>query len=184
MRDSPGRVEKPPRFTLKRKKVFAGQGYKECSMKYFHDFEFEENGITIEPISLGVVRENSKEFYAVNTNYDLFRATPWLRENVLPSLYSFQASCNGFVFQLPKELIEPQLLNWMSKDNSKVELIGYYSAYDHVCLSQLFGPMIGLPEGIPKWTRDIKQIMSDLKLDKSQVPISNKLEHNSLFDAR
>lgn len=39
----------------------------------------------------------------------------------------------------------------------KVELYGYYSAYDHVVISWLFGKMIDLPDGFPMFTIDLKQ---------------------------
>lgn len=39
----------------------------------------------------------------------------------------------------------------------KVELIGWYSAYDHVVLCQLFGTMMDLPKGFPMFTTDLKQ---------------------------
>jgi hypothetical protein len=36
------------------------------------------------------------------------------------------------------------------------EFYGYYSDYDHVALSWLFGRMIDLPNGFPMYTRDLK----------------------------
>lgn len=48
-----------------------------------------------------------------------------------------------------------------------IELYGYFSAYDHVALSWLFGKMINLPEGFPKHTIDLKQMLDEKAKDKS-----------------
>ena len=39
-------------------------------MRYFYDTEFIENGRTIELISIGVVAEDGREFYAISTEFD------------------------------------------------------------------------------------------------------------------
>jgi hypothetical protein len=44
---------------------------------------------------------------------------------------------------------------------SQIELYGYYSAYDHVCLSWIFGKMIDLPDPFPMYTKDLKQIFDE-----------------------
>lgn len=55
-------------------------------MRYFYDCEFIEDGRTIELVSIGVVCEDGREFYAVSTEFDPERAGPWVRRNVLPKL--------------------------------------------------------------------------------------------------
>ena len=47
-----------------------------------------EDGRTIELISIGVVAEDGREYYAVSTEFDAGRAGPWVRTNVLPKLPS------------------------------------------------------------------------------------------------
>ena len=51
--------------------------------RYFYDCEFIEDGRTIELISIGVVAEDGREFYAVSTEFDPGRANPWVRRHVL-----------------------------------------------------------------------------------------------------
>lgn len=81
-----------------------------------------------------------------------------------------------------------------------INLYGYYSAYDHVCFSWLFGKMIDLPNGFPMYTCDLKQELdrknilqaekkrlgftdlSDLKMH-IKYPKQEK-EHSAIFDAR
>ncbi len=64
----------------------------------------------------------------------------------------------------------------------KPELWGYYAAYDHVALCQLFGTMMDLPKGWPMWTHDIKQLCETL--GDPQLPEQGKGEHHALADAR
>lgn len=40
---------------------------------------------------------------------------------------------------------------------------GYYSAYDHVALSWIFGKMIDLPKGFPMYTIDLKQMFDQIQ---------------------
>ena len=39
-------------------------------MRFFYDCEFIEDGRTIDLVSIGVVDENGREFYAVSTEFD------------------------------------------------------------------------------------------------------------------
>ena len=39
-------------------------------MRYFYDTEFIDNGRIIDLISIGVVAEDGREFYAVSTEFD------------------------------------------------------------------------------------------------------------------
>ena len=52
-------------------------------VRYFYDCEFIEDGTTIELVSIGVVAEDGREFYAVSTEFDPGKAGPWVRANVL-----------------------------------------------------------------------------------------------------
>ena len=55
-------------------------------MRFFYDCEFIEDGVTIELISIGVVDEQGREYYAVSTEFDPERAGAWVRSHVLPKL--------------------------------------------------------------------------------------------------
>jgi hypothetical protein len=62
------------------------------------------------------------------------------------------------------------------------ELWAYYSAYDHVALAQLWGPMANLPKGIPMWTHDLMQPLEQMPEDFDMPTQEN--QHNALDDAR
>lgn len=55
-------------------------------MRYFYDTEFIEDGTVIDLVSIGVVAEDGREFYAVSTEFDERQAGDWVRRNVLPLL--------------------------------------------------------------------------------------------------
>ncbi len=56
--------------------------------RYFYDCEFIEDGHVIDLISIGVVDEHGREFYAVSTEFDDRLAGPWVRRHVLNRLPS------------------------------------------------------------------------------------------------
>src|SRR3954451_3504378 len=68
-----------------------GPAERSCALrpvKFFYDCEFIEDGRTIELVSIGVVDESGREFYAVSTEFDPARAIPWVRNHVLDKLPS------------------------------------------------------------------------------------------------
>lgn len=177
-------------------------------MKYFYDCEFLEDGKTIMPISIGIVAEDSREYYAVFQDigngalYDCIRQHRWLMQNVvphlplmkrkdhLPNLVLPESARSGrfdldedSLKVLPRNVIVKQVKNFFLGDNEHIELWGYYSAYDHVLLSQLFGRMIDLPKGMPMWTNDIQQVAYARGLEDS-LPAQVGNAHNALDDAR
>jgi hypothetical protein len=154
--------------------------------KIFYDFEFAENGSIILPISLGLVAEDNNEIYLVNESFDPADANDWVRDNVLPYLYSVECKDTQTV---PFAKMGSVVYEWLSQyiRDEDLGLIGYYADYDHVSLCQLWGRMIDLPPKIPMWTRDIKQWASDL--GNPQLPETGKEgtegnPHHGLVGAR
>lgn len=147
-------------------------------MRIFYDLEFSERGNAhpIIPISVGMVREDGAEFYAVFKGLKPARCNEWVRQNVLPLL--------------PPE-DDPA---WMTQAEACERLVAFcgprpefwasYGAYDHVCLYQLFGAMVDLPEGWPKWTRDLQFLLQITSFPKDRLPEQTEAEHNALHDAR
>jgi hypothetical protein len=63
------------------------------------------------------------------------------------------------------------------------ELWADYCAYDHVVLCQLWGTMMNLPEGVPMWTNDLRQVAA--RCGNPGLPsLLGITEHNALDDAR
>jgi hypothetical protein len=55
-------------------------------MRYYLDTEFIEDGKTIDLISIGIVCEDGREFYAINSWCDFSKASTWVKENVISKL--------------------------------------------------------------------------------------------------
>ncbi len=55
-------------------------------MKYWLDTEFIARPFTIDLISIGLVADNGREFYAESSEVDWSKASPWTLENVRPQL--------------------------------------------------------------------------------------------------
>lgn len=140
-------------------------------MRVYIDTEFMESPGTIELLSLGLVREDGKELYAVNGDANHKLANPWVQENVLPHLGG-PLFCHHEIKQMVLEF---------TRDISP-EFWGYYCDYDWVVFCWLFGAMLDLPKGYPMYCRDIKQWCSDLGDPK--LPEQEGIQHNALEDAR
>ncbi len=146
-------------------------------MRYFLDTEFFEDGYKrIDLISIGLVCEDGREFYAVATDgWEPVLCSEWLHENVLPHLGGPWMS---------REQIKQKVTDFVGHygQTDKIEFWGYYSDYDWVLFCQLFGRMIDLPKFFPMFCRDIKQ--TAVELGNPQLPKQEGKEHNALDDAR
>lgn len=155
-------------------------------MKYFYDTEFVEDGITIDLVSIGIVAEDGREYYAVSSEFDVakFMARPWMMENVWPSL-PHRAGIPDYShpsFRSRGE-IRDEVRMFLEQGYGEIELWAWYGSYDHVALAQLFGTMMDLPAGIPMWTNDLRQEVHRLDcMDKLPEQAAGK--HNALEDAR
>lgn len=161
-------------------------------MKIYYDTEFLEDGNTIRLISIGMVREDGKTYYAVIEDEELITdaiAHPWLRANVVNSLPVTIRATGEWVWN--KNHPDHKNLKTRSEVAYEVkkflgdidpELWAYYSAYDHVALCQLWGRMIDLPNGIPMYTNDIKQEI--VRLGSPRIPEQKSGNHNALEDAK
>lgn len=165
-------------------------------MKYFYDTEFIDDGKTIDLISIGIVAEDGREYYAQNRECNFDNANLWVWANVIPNLNGIRRITGGIRNLIGIELKLVDSLDWKYKRDiandltlftnsekyGKPELWGYYSAYDHVALMQLFGAMIDKPSHLPMYTMDIKQLCKGLGDPK--LPEQGKGGHHALADAR
>lgn len=142
-------------------------------VRYFLDTEFLENGAT-EPLyllSIGLVSEDGRTYYAQDSSCPLARANSWVRENVLPCLDRDHWRPRGTIVRQIREFI----------GNDKPEFWVYYGDYDWVVFCQLFGAMVDLPKGWPMWARDLKQLC--WSLGDPDLPQFATRGHNALDDA-
>lgn len=146
-------------------------------MRYFYDTEFIEDGTTIELVSIGIVSEDGREYYAVSSDADLSKANPWVRENVLDKLPNPASPLWKSNAQIRDEVFE-----FLTSGQTRPELWAWVSAYDHVVLAQLWGDMRALPQEIPRFTRELRHFWELAgKPRLPQLPAGN---HDALVDAR
>ncbi|MFH9823044.1 3'-5' exoribonuclease domain-containing protein [Streptomyces bobili] len=167
-------------------------------MRIYYDTEFIEDGRHIDLISIGMIAEDGREYYAVNRDMPKrkIRKHKWLMDNVVPGLpHAHGDERNmqiGWLFnpydrrvkrkaQIAAE-VRDFVLGTDPDQLPHVELWAWYGAYDHVVLSQLFGRMIDLPEGMPMWTNDLRQECE--RLGNPTLPEQADGVHNALADAR
>lgn len=166
-------------------------------MKIFYDTEFIDDGKTIDLVSIGMVREDGTELYAVSSEFDVFKlqANPWLVDNVWSSLPTYKhpgtlrCHCGPGHLDLGDPAVRPreQIARMVAKfilDTPDPQLWAYYSAYDHVALAQLWGPMINLPDGIPMQSDDLVTAAKLAGLSVDSLPKQADGHHNALADAR
>ncbi|OBI52191.1 hypothetical protein A5707_12335 [Mycobacterium kyorinense] len=147
-------------------------------MRYFYDTEFIEDGRTIDLISIGVVAENGREYYAVSTEFDPDRAGSWVRTHVLPKLPPPASQ-----LWRSRARIRSDLEEFFGVDNDEpIELWAWVGAYDHVALCQLWGAMTDLPAAMPKFTRELRQLWEER--GRPRMPRRPADVHDALVDAR
>jgi hypothetical protein len=146
-------------------------------VRFFYDCEFIEDGTTIDLVSIGVVGEDGREFYAVSTAFDPSRAGAWVRANVLPKLPSPADPA-----WRSRERLRADLLEFLTSAPGEVELWAWIAAYDHVAVCQLWGSMPALPRALPRFTRELRQRWEDAGRPPLPPPTSDA--HDALADAR
>jgi hypothetical protein len=142
-------------------------------LKFFLDTEFIEDGQTIDLVSIGIVAEDGRTYYAINMECDHSRANDWVKENVLRNI-------DDKTSWRYRQEIKREVLAFIGDD--KPEFWGYYADYDWVVFCWLFGRMIDLPKHFPMYCRDLKQVLDER--GNPRVPFKPDAEHNALSDAK
>lgn len=156
-------------------------------MRYFLDTEFIEYPCTIDLISIGIVSDDHREYYAISTEFDDTKASDWVMKNVLyhlPDLFPRnKADKEASLLWKSRSRIASDILSFCSVElYGKPEFWGYYADYDWVCIAWLFGAMVDLPKGWPMYCRDLKQWAD--AVGNPALPAVKGDEHNALVDAR
>lgn len=148
--------------------------------RFYLDTEFIEDGHTIDLLSIGIVAEDGREFYAENRYAMLPRANDWVKEHVLPHLDMVKAGDKQRGGGKTPTEIREGILAFIGDDTP--EFWGYYADYDWVVLCQLFGRMVDLPKGWPMFCMDLKQ--EAVRVGNPPLPEQVSQAHNALADAR
>ena len=160
-------------------------------MRYWFDCEFVEDGKTIDLISIGIVAEDGRQFYAECSSTDLSKANQWVQDNVIGQLWHKQSDkrtanawsrdggSSGLLCR--KEIARYLIAFCDPAKHGPPEFWADFGAYDWVCLCQIFGTMMDLPTGWPFYCRDIRQL-AEVK-GNPILPKQTTPEHHALNDA-
>ncbi len=183
-------------------------------MKIFFDTEFTGLHKNTTLISIGLVDENDRTFYAEFSDYDDSQVDGWIEENVIKYLKHktcIDNWCNKnlehFECVGSTYYIKTLLANWLSKYD-EVELISDCCHYDMVLFIDIFGGAFDIPKNVNPACHDINQdiakyykITEREAFDMSRegiVELYNEIvkqwpnrlikiegdKHNSLYDAK
>ena len=171
-------------------------------MKVFFDTEFTGLHQNTTLISIGLVTEDGKTFYAECGDFDNLQIDDWLQANVLEKLFfhgrEVKGWCNcstenkGLYNQTTeayghKGFIADCLVDWLS-ELGDVEIWSDCLSYDWVLFNQLWGHAFKIPKNVYYIPFDIctvfklKGVDPDINREEfAGLPGNNK--HNALWDA-
>lgn len=164
-------------------------------MRVYYDFEFMERYGHVDPISLGMVRDDGRELYLVFRDFNTLEVAKdaWLMQNVMSSIGHTEYTSHVTGLGTPvKDLMitDKHAVGKATARRAILDFVGdiwpefwaWYGAYDHVALCSLFGRMVDLPGRFPMFTHDLKQLHKKAGMPK--MPQQPSGHHNALDDAR
>lgn len=151
-------------------------------IKVFFDTEFTglHQGTTL--ISIGLIDENGRSFYAELMDYDRAQCDDWINDNVIAHL-------TGEHLVTTRKL-KKQLEDWfMFYAPGAVQMWSDCLAYDWVLFNQIFGGAFKIPKAIYYIPFDLctlfelKGIDPDINREQYAGSITDARKHNSMHDA-
>ena len=171
-------------------------------MKIFFDTEFTGLHKGTELISIGMVDEVGRTFYAEFNDYDKNQIEDWIEDNVISNLLFedqvkfFRESQDTMITNCKgnKEYIRKMLLDWLEGYDT-IEFVSDVCHYDFVLLIDLISfNALDLPKNIAPVCIDINQMLMDhysmdanIAFDINReriVEVDDDNKHNSLHDAK
>ena len=171
------------------------------TLLYF-DTEFTQLVKNTDLISIGIISNDNKTFYAEFTDYNRNKIDKWLTDNVIANLKFnnksnlYYVEGNNVFAKGPKEKVRQYLLPWL-KQFGRVQFVSDVCHYDFVLLLDLLvDKTIELPKYISPYCHDINadianyyKITDREAFNKSREKIvaseiaNNENKHNALYDA-
>ena len=164
-------------------------------MKIFFDTEFTGLHKNTTLISIGMVDEEGKTFYAEFSDYDESQCDEWIHNNVIKHLKwakdgpiedfaNIYADC--WEAYGTKEYIKEVLKDWLSRYD-EVELVSDCCHYDMVLFIDIFGTAFDIPNNVNPTCYDINQdIASHYRISQKEAFNISREEiiekYNKTFD--
>lgn len=169
--------------------------------KVFFDTEFSGLHKNTTLISIGLISECGKTFYAELTDYDTAQIDEWLQTNVLDNLllrdfildnsnndFYYSGGYDNLLLKSNTYTLETKLRDWLNQFE-QVEIWSDCLSYDWVLFNNIFGHAFNIPENVHYIPYDICTVfkMKDIDPDISRKEFSgleNETQHNALADAK
>jgi hypothetical protein len=143
-------------------------------MRYFIDTEFDDARSWPELISLAIVAEDGREYYAELSDFDRATANPWVAEHVVPRLGPVEHA-------QPATEVRDEVAAFFLP--GATEVWGMTPAYDWVLVHRLFGTWGEVPRHVPWDCWDLNQWRWSLG-NPSLPHLDPEHAHHALIDAR
>ena len=173
-------------------------------MKLFFDTEFTGLHKETTLISIGIVSEDGRKFYAEFSDYDEEQCDDWIKDNVIKHMYArveerdmIDFGTRSATIYGNKPYVKNMLADWLNQFD-EIQFVSDVCHYDFVLIIDLFGSAFDLPKNINPACHDINQdiarhygISEREAFDKSREEIVAELcektvtgrKHNALYDA-
>lgn len=138
-------------------------------MRIWFDTEFIDTGKEIHLLSIGMIREDGKHYYAEQRETDRSLSCDWVKKNVLLHM-------QGPI--KPRQQIKEEIVAFCGH---RPQFWTYFGSYDWVLLCQLFGRMLDVPDHWPNFPMDVQQ--ERVRRGVAKLPDQAGPEHNALADA-
>lgn len=150
-------------------------------MKIFFDTEFTGLTQSTRLISIGMMAQDGREFYAEleSKYYRQDLVNDWIRENVIVNLLHMNIVTPHQLADQIKEFLEPY---------EQIEMWSDCLSYDWVLFCQIFGGAFEVPQNIYYIPFDLSTLMKvkgiDPDVNREYFAGITGSKHNSLHDAR
>jgi hypothetical protein len=149
-------------------------------------------------ISIGLIAENNRTFYAEFNDYDKTQIDEWLKINIIDNLkfnklkvklQSVESKRKDIAIKNSKSEIKQNLITWFNTFEEPLEIWSDCLAYDWVLFCELFDGALNLPKNIYYIPFDLCTLLKirgeDPDIDRIKFSdIKTKpRKHNALFDA-
>ncbi len=173
-------------------------------MKIFFDTEFTGLHQDTTLISIGLITEDNRTFYAELTDYSKEQCDDWIDKNVISTLLLNNSEKRRRMY-IPnyytgtKDDICKALEDWLFQFDT-VELVSDVCHYDMVLFIDLFGGAFDIPKNVSPYCHDINQDIAnyykisdaeafdksreDILYSKYKDNVINGEKHNALYDAK
>lgn len=165
-------------------------------MKVFFDTEFTGLRQKTTLISIGLISENGRTFYAEFNDYDTRQVDEWITENVIAHLRfegqhesTPRLDLEHHAMKGSKYRVCESLTGWLGQFDTQVEMWSDCYAYDWVLFCELFGGAMSVPKDVYYIPFDLSTLFKvkgvDPDISREEYAGMNGIsKHNALWDAK